>query len=130
MTQQPIDTRDEWEIIEITYGKSSGLYIQDKATSKTVCDLYFIHNNEIEVFEEAEANARLIAAAPETRAERDALLVVKAELVEVLKELENHLCEGFCRDLPSAGYYTESMDLDCSACRARAAIAKAEGGGE
>jgi len=32
-----------------------------------------------------EANARLIAAAPETEAERDALLVVNAEMLEALK---------------------------------------------
>ena len=38
---------------------------------------------------EIAANARLIAAAPETAAERDALLVVNAEMLEALKALLN-----------------------------------------
>lgn len=59
------------------------------------------------------ADARLIAAAP--------------ELLEALKAVKETLCEGFCRDLPAAQTYSSAMDDECSACRARAAIAKAEG---
>jgi hypothetical protein len=61
-----------------------------------------------------DANARLIAAAPETAAERDRLKEVNAELLAALKAMLN------VRGCGTA--------LDCSVCNsARAAIAKAEG---
>ena len=59
----------------------------------------------------AEANARLIAAAP--------------EMYEALTWVVDHMCEGFCKDLPLAGTYYPDMDEDCAACKARAALAKA-----
>jgi len=65
-------------------------------------------NNEAE----RKANAALIAAAPETAAERDRLREVNAELVAALETIANSTCDhgpGFCaRD------------------SARAALAKAE----
>ena len=59
------------------------------------------------------ANAHLIAAAP--------------DMATVLEYYADQLCEGFCKDLPQAGTYHPEMDLDCSGCRARAALAKARG---
>lgn len=64
--------------------------------------------------EERDANARLIAAAPETAAERDRLKEVNAELLEALKAMLHVFGCGTA--------------IDCSTCdSARAAIAKAEG---
>jgi hypothetical protein len=64
--------------------------------------------------EEQQANARLIAAAPETAAERDRLKEVNAELLAALRAM-----------LSVVGCGTA---LDCSVCNsARAAISKAEG---
>lgn len=64
--------------------------------------------------DEGKANARLIAAAPETAAERDKLKEVNAELLAALRAM-----------LSVCGCGTA---LDCSVCNsARAAIAKAEG---
>ena len=62
---------------------------------------------------EAEANAHLIAAAP--------------DMATVLEYYADQFCEGFCKDLPQAGTYQTEMDLDCSGCKARAALAKARG---
>ena len=62
---------------------------------------------------EAMANAHLIAAAP--------------ELYQALEWYETQFCEGFCSDFPTALFYTPEMDIDCSGCRARVALAKARG---
>lgn len=63
---------------------------------------------------ECELNRRIIAAAPETAAERDKLKEVNAELLAALRAM-----------LSVCGCGTA---LDCSVCNsARAAIAKAEG---
>ena len=66
------------------------------------------------------ANARLIAAAPETAAERDYLKALNAEMLEVL--------QGFRRigesDVPLAEMQSEIVELRNNAL---AAIAKAEG---
>ena len=81
-------------------------------------------------WDETEANARLIAAAPETAAERDRLKEVNAELLEVLRltadqALRCEIPEGYGPEFRSeewdAGY-------DAAIRSARAAIAKAEGG--
>jgi len=65
----------------------------------------------------AEANARLIAAAPETAAERDHLKKINADLLELVKLIDGVQC-----NLPEwwykNGYNTEI----------KAAIEKAEGG--
>lgn len=61
---------------------------------------------------EMEANARLIAAAP--------------NMMLALQDIKEKLCEGFCSDFPSAETYDAAMDNDCSACRARAVLASAE----
>jgi hypothetical protein len=79
---------------------------------------------------EREANARLIAAAPETAAERDRLKEVNAELLEVLRltadqALRCEIPEGYGPEFRSeewdAGY-------DAAISSARAAISKAKGG--
>ena len=59
------------------------------------------------------ADAHLIAAAP--------------DMATVLEYYADKFCEGFCEDLPQAGTYQTEMDLDCSGCKARAALAKARG---
>jgi hypothetical protein len=68
---------------------------------------------------EAEANAELIAAAPEVAAERNRLKAVNAELIEALDYFYN-----ISHDLQSSlrkGYFQQAQT------KARAAIAKAEG---
>lgn len=81
-------------------------------------------------FDQQVANARLIAAAPETAAERDRLKALNAELLEVLRltadqALRCEIPEGYGPEFRSeewdAGY-------DAAISSARAAIAKAEGG--
>jgi hypothetical protein len=80
-------------------------------------------------FDQQVANARLIAAAPETAAERDRLKEVNAELLEVLRltadqALRCEIPEGYGPEFRSeewdAGY-------DAAISSARAAIAKASG---
>ena len=80
--------------------------------------------------ETREANARLIAAAPETAAERDRLKALNAELLEVLRltadqALRCEIPEGYGPEFRGeewdAGY-------DAAISSARAAIAKAKGG--
>jgi hypothetical protein len=75
-------------------------------------------------------DAQLIAAAPETAAERDRLKALNAELLEVLRltadqALRCEIPEGYGPEFRSeewdAGY-------DAAISSARAAIAKAEGG--
>ena len=69
----------------------------------------------------AYANARLIAAAPETAAERDRLRKVNAELLEALR-----LISGLCDDEP-ADIKARGLSRCCRINEfARAAIAKAE----
>ena len=72
---------------------------------------------------ETEANARLIAAAPETAAERDRLKAEKAELVEALERLEDYTSRATndLNDQDTGWYY----QLIAATQKARAAIAKA-----
>jgi hypothetical protein len=67
---------------------------------------------------EMEANARLIAAAPETAAERDRLRHVNADLLAALRELSEWMRSH-------TGPRDGTHDMLCRAC---AALAKAEGG--
>ena len=69
------------------------IYISSPNTMEsmgTICDLYFKNDHGIHRFDNAEANARLIAAAPETAMERDKLKVINAELLEAIIEAELH----------------------------------------
>jgi hypothetical protein len=68
-----------------------------------------------------EANARLIAAAPETAAERDRLKVVNAELLDALKRLLEFVVAHTDPTVATPQFTAEYE-------RSRAAIAKAEGG--
>ena len=70
-----------------------------------------------------EANARLIAAAPDTAAERDRLKEVNAELLSALKHLL-----AFVEAHTEAGEVIPPYTVEH--VRARAAIAKAERGAE
>ena len=67
--------------------------------------------------DEAAANARLIAAAPETAAERDRLKAINAELVTVLKMARDFI--AYCRRAHPDIQSGEGIPID-------AAIAKAE----
>ena len=43
---------------------------------------------------------------------------------QALAKTENDLCEGFCKDFPSKTFFAKEMDLDCSGCRSRVALAQ------
>jgi hypothetical protein len=72
---------------------------------------------------EAEANARLIAAAPETAAERDQLRALNADMLAALREYDAYMSR-FYRDT-DGGPMSEPNRASWKA--ARAAIARAEG---
>lgn len=46
------------------------------------------------------------------------------ELSAVIEDLINQMCEGFCKDLPTADYYEPDMDIDCVVCKARSVLNK------
>ena len=110
MTDQPKWTPGPWAVernkrtwgwVDVV-GPSLGVGGPTQATDLTLAD---------EVKRIAEAH--LIAAAP--------------DMATVLEYYADQFCEGFCKDLPQAGTYQPEMDLDCSGCKARAALAKARG---
>ena len=72
---------------------------------------------------EGEANARLIAAAPETAAERDQLRALNADMLAALREYDAYMSR-FYRDT-DGGPMSEPNRASWKA--ARAAIARAEG---
>ena len=76
--------------------------------------------------DEAEANARLIAAARETAAERDRLKAEKAELVGALDEGLGILAI-FQAIFPGWEYNSHRSAINSWEAKARAAIAKAKG---
>ena len=55
-----------------------------------------------------------------------ALFQAAPDMAEALREIVRGTCEGFCKDYPP-GYYEEEMSIDCGACKARTALAKARG---
>lgn len=88
-------------------------------------DLYYCLSNidgNILTFDddEHEANARLIAAAPETAAERDRLKEANAELLQALREIGRELAYPNNEGQAISGLVDRQRI-------ARAAIAKAEG---
>ena len=110
MTDQPKWTPGPWAVernkrtwgwVDVV-GPSLGVGGPTQATDLTLAD-------EVKRI----AEARLIAAAP--------------DMATVLEYYADQFCEGFCKDLPQAGTYQTEMDLDCSGCKARAALAKARG---
>ena len=74
---------------------------------------------KLENLQQAEANAALIAAAPETAAERDRLKEINAELLQALEKI--------ARGLPSREGLGGHAPLVFLGNTARAAIAKAKG---
>ena len=85
------------------------------------CVLANLHMWQGDAPDEGKANARLIAAAPETAAERDRLRKVNAELLKALR-----LISGLCDDEP-ADIKARGLSRCCRINEfARAAIAKAE----
>ena len=60
----------------------------------------------------------------EAEAELAAAQQREARLRAALEYYADTFCEGFCKDLPQAGTYQPEMDLDCSGCKARAALAQ------
>ncbi|HZZ77143.1 MAG TPA: hypothetical protein VFE62_01410 [Gemmataceae bacterium] len=80
------------------------------------------------------ANARLIAAAPETAAERDRLKEINAELTQVLEELLPY-AEQEAQSLSECNKRDGDCEDEMNECnawidKARAAIAKARGESE
>jgi len=93
-----------------------GIYIENETTGKTVCDLYYMREpaditgpRTPQSFDNAEANARLIAASP--------------EMLEALKAVVAYDGGGVhsADDVQQMLQYGEALKL------VRAAIAKAEG---
>ena len=80
-------------------------------------------------------NARLTRELQEVTAQRDdlngdvhdiggKLETAEAEVARlrgVLQWYQEQMCEGFCRDLKTAGEYSTEMDFHCAGCKARAA---------
>lgn len=80
-------------------------------------------NNWRGCFEQQNERAR------KAEAERDAAIAraekLEAEVAKVqntLKYFQDSFCEGFCSDVPR-GFTSPEMELDCSGCRARSALA-------
>jgi len=48
------------------------------------------------------------------------------ELAGAARQVENNMCEGFCKDLPSRTTHTPEMEDECSVCHLRAALAAYE----
>ena len=51
---------------------------------------------------------------------------LRAKLDEARQALNYYvevLCEGFCEDMPDRGYTDANCEIDCTACKARAALA-------
>ena len=81
-----------------------------------ICQMFHDGTDENET---GAANARLIAAAPETAAERDRLREINAELLAALKELSDGMWAGDGISNPAVPGH--------QVAKARAAIARAEG---
>ena len=105
MTDQPKWTKGPWRADGDTYNR----VVWSDADNR-VC--FMAHSNGLDDIRDI-ATSNLIAAAP--------------DMATVLEYYADQFCEGFCKDLPQAGTYQPEMDLDCSGCKARAALAKARG---
>ena len=119
MTDQPKWTPGPWQSSaaaeELPYGVMPRIYSADGTLLAEVGNVRHISDASAWTLDQDawEANAKLIAAAP--------------DLAKALEYYADTFCEGFCKDLPQAGTYQPEMDLDCSGCKARAALAKARG---
>lgn len=104
-TNKPTHTPGPWTYESLISPKNEGkLVIKNGAE-------YIATVDAVEGDEKNTANGRLIAAAPETAAERDRLKEVNAELLAALKKI---VAENPC-----------VRRIGCPECAARAAIAKA-----
>lgn len=121
--EQTKHTPGPWQVSRWYQGKIDQTYVS--SASKSVC-LLMRHDKE-EPYgidqEEEQANARLIAAAPETAEERDRLKETNAELLEALKDSDSSNC-WMCKRL-------NPQHKDCTSCEEHdarlKAIAQAEG---
>lgn len=107
-THTPVNahTPGPWHITDDNYGRYRDIYVMAKGRSIV----------RMEPWDTMDADARLIAAAPETAAERDRLKEVNAELLAALKEA-HQIARG---EHPNADPMLRLFELT------RAAIAKAE----
>ena len=107
MTDQPKWTPGPWRYDRTNGSPTTGEHMIAGAKPGYLAEVRDCGSGDVR------ANAHLIAAAP--------------DMATVLEYYADQFCEGFCKDLPQAGTYQPEMDLDCSGCKARAALAKARG---
>ncbi len=98
-------------------GNWASVYAEDLSCMIAEC-----HGCTNQMLATAQANARLIAAAPETAAERDRLKASNAELIETLRLIDELATNGLDHAHPRNG-----ATISAIASAARAAIVKAEG---
>jgi hypothetical protein len=101
---------------------SSDGHIVSASTGERVCTPHstLLGGKVSDQIKDLKRNARLIAAAPETAAERDRLREVNAELLAALKKL--------CADCNGDNLGTVKAPRWAVLCAAETAIAKATGG--
>ncbi len=98
MTQQTNHTPAPWIIGSDNFGNV--IVCKDKLF---ISHIHPISNDGVSLnAAEAEANARLIAAAPETAAERDRLKEINAELLEALQKIVEIDVDGGISDIARA----------------------------
>lgn len=68
-----------------------------------------------------------MGATLDARREIERLRGLLDEAREGLGYYVDTLCEGFCEDMPDRAYTDQNCELDCSACKARATLAKIGG---
>jgi len=119
--------------VGITPGPWSARHVPMRGISDdTWCIDWSDDQEEVAEIVHGEANARLIASAPETAAERDRLKEINAELLEALKKMYRayvNLLENGHDRISSLGGDCDPVDcmeqVDFNLIECRAAIAKA-----